>query len=123
MQCRSRNRNSLKASLPRLIREIEQMLRKLVFDVPAAAYLMPLLAGCATSTHLSHADMSQIAKRTYVIVGASSGFGRGTGAKLGTLHANVVLAARRTEVAHPLGDIPDEALHSRPSGPGACPSR
>jgi short-subunit dehydrogenase len=60
--------------------------------------LPPLLAGCATSTHLSRADVPRITNRTYVIVGASSGFGRGTAARLGALHANVVLAARRSEL-------------------------
>jgi short-subunit dehydrogenase len=59
---------------------------------------VPLLPGCATSTHLSRADVPKIANRTYVIVGASSGFGRGTAVRLGSLHANVVLAARRTEL-------------------------
>ena len=34
--------------------------------------------------------------KTFVITGASSGFGRGVALKLGAQHANVVLAARRT---------------------------
>ena len=56
------------------------------------------LAGCATSTHLSRSEHARIAGRTYVIVGASSGFGRGTAVRLGQLRANVVLAARRAEL-------------------------
>lgn len=36
--------------------------------------------------------------KTVVIVGASSGFGRGTAIKLGSLRANVVIAARRAEL-------------------------
>lgn len=67
----------------------------------ACMFLLPLallLPGCATSTHLSRSDAPKIANRTYVIVGASSGFGRGTAVRLGSLHANVVIAARRTEL-------------------------
>jgi short-subunit dehydrogenase len=36
--------------------------------------------------------------KTVVIIGASSGFGKGVALKLGSYHANVVLAARRTEL-------------------------
>jgi short-subunit dehydrogenase len=56
------------------------------------------LGGCATSTHLNRSELSRVAGRTYVIVGASSGFGRGAALRLGELRANVVLAARRTEL-------------------------
>jgi short-subunit dehydrogenase len=64
----------------------------LLFLLSAAA----LLTGCSTA--LSTADRQQLAGRTYVITGASSGFGRGVAVKLGTQHANVVLAARRTNL-------------------------
>ena len=57
-----------------------------------------MLGACATATQLSRRDMPLIQNRTYVVVGASSGFGRGTAARLGALHANVVLAARRAEL-------------------------
>jgi short-subunit dehydrogenase len=56
------------------------------------------LSGCAASTHLSRADTRRITGRTYVIVGASSGFGRGAAVALGHDHANVVLAARRADL-------------------------
>ncbi len=56
------------------------------------------LAGCAVNTHLSKRDLQQLAGRTYVITGASSGFGRGVAELLGRERANVVLAARRTEL-------------------------
>jgi short-subunit dehydrogenase len=56
------------------------------------------LGGCATSTHLGATELSRVAGRTYVVVGASSGFGQGAAIRLGELHANVVLAARRTEL-------------------------
>jgi NADP-dependent 3-hydroxy acid dehydrogenase YdfG len=39
-----------------------------------------------------------VAGKTCVITGASSGFGRGVALKLAAMKANVVLAARRTEV-------------------------
>ncbi|SFS09959.1 SDR family NAD(P)-dependent oxidoreductase [Sphingomonas jatrophae] len=56
------------------------------------------LSGCATSTHLGRSALSRVAGRTYVLVGASSGFGQGTAIRLGELKANVVLAARRTDL-------------------------
>ena len=56
---------------------------------------LPGLAGCATNTKLTRSDTPRIAGRTYVITGASSGFGRGAAVRAGSLGANVVLAARR----------------------------
>jgi short-subunit dehydrogenase len=54
-----------------------------------------VMTGCAS---LSTADQQQVAGKTYVITGASSGFGRGVALRLAALKANVVLAARRTDV-------------------------
>ncbi|HYD79602.1 MAG TPA: SDR family NAD(P)-dependent oxidoreductase [Paucimonas sp.] len=56
------------------------------------------LAGCATTGRLTPDDQRSVAQKTYVITGASSGFGRGVAVKLASMHANVVLAARRTEL-------------------------
>ena len=56
------------------------------------------LSGCATPTRLSPSEEQSIAGKTFVITGASSGFGRGVATKLASLHANVVLAACRTEL-------------------------
>lgn len=64
------------------------------------------LAGCATSTTLRAEDERDIAGKTFVITGASSGFGRGVAARLASLHANVVLAARRTDL---LQEVANEA--------------
>lgn len=70
----------------------------------AARSLLPallfaaLLAGCATSTHLGRSELGRVAGRTYVVVGASSGLGQGVALRLGELRANVVLAARRTDL-------------------------
>ncbi len=62
-----------------------------------AFILLPLLlGGCATT--LSQSEAQAVAGKTYVITGASSGFGRGVALKLAAMRANVVLAARRTEV-------------------------
>ena len=71
-----------------------------LFSAIAAAALLATasLSGCATSTHLSRSELSRVTGRTYVIVGASSGFGQGTALRLGELGANVVLAARRTDL-------------------------
>jgi short-subunit dehydrogenase len=55
------------------------------------------LAGCATP-RLSRVERQQLAGRTYVLVGASSGFGQGAALALGAEHANVVLAARRADL-------------------------
>lgn len=57
-----------------------------------------LLAACVGSPRLSRAEVPKVANRTYVIVGASSGFGRGAAVRLGAMRANVVLAARRAEL-------------------------
>lgn len=66
----------------------------------AAALLLaaPALSACAIDTTLSRSDTPRIAGRTYVITGASSGFGRGAAVRAGSLGANVVLAARRAEL-------------------------
>ena len=57
------------------------------------------LSGCMTTdTDLGTRDAQRVAGRTYVVTGASSGFGRGVAERLGEMRANVVLAARRTEL-------------------------
>jgi short-subunit dehydrogenase len=64
------------------------------------------LSGCATSAHLRPRDQQSIAGKTFVITGASSGFGRGVAIQLASHGANVVLAARRTEL---LNEVAAEA--------------
>jgi short-subunit dehydrogenase len=68
----------------------------LVYTVVIAIVSL-LLTGCATS-ELTKSAQRKIQNKTYVIVGASSGFGRGVAQKLGAYKVNVVLAARRTEL-------------------------
>jgi short-subunit dehydrogenase len=54
-----------------------------------------LLSACAT---LGPGDEAAIRGKTFVITGASSGFGRGVALELASHGGNVVLAARRTEL-------------------------
>jgi short-subunit dehydrogenase len=61
----------------------------------AMALLGLWLTGCAAPAQLGQDDRQRIAGRTFVITGASSGFGRGVAYRLGSYGANVVLAARR----------------------------
>jgi 5,10-methylene-tetrahydrofolate dehydrogenase/methenyl tetrahydrofolate cyclohydrolase len=61
------------------------------------ALLAAALSGCV-STKLGSADQARLAGKTYVITGASSGFGRGVAVRLGAERANVVLAARRASM-------------------------
>ncbi|HYG18957.1 MAG TPA: SDR family NAD(P)-dependent oxidoreductase [Ohtaekwangia sp.] len=56
-----------------------------------------LLSGCATHK-LGSSGQRKTAGKTFIILGASSGFGRGVAEQLGAYKANVVLAARRTEL-------------------------
>ncbi|WP_082455499.1 SDR family NAD(P)-dependent oxidoreductase [Hymenobacter sp. AT01-02] len=51
-----------------------------------------------TTTKLGASGQQKVQGKTYVIIGASSGFGRGMAEQLGSFKANVVLAARRTEL-------------------------
>lgn len=55
------------------------------------------LSSCATSK-VGRAGQRKTAGKTFVIVGASSGFGRGVAEQLGAYKANIVLAARRTDL-------------------------
>jgi short-subunit dehydrogenase len=61
------------------------------------AILCCLSTGCATS-RLSRKNQEKLSGKTFVITGASSGFGKGVALQLGKYHSNVVLAARRTEL-------------------------
>jgi short-subunit dehydrogenase len=53
--------------------------------------------GCAT-WKLTSTDAGKLAGKTYVVTGASSGFGKGVSLQLGAAKANVVLAARRVDL-------------------------
>ncbi|WP_460676811.1 SDR family NAD(P)-dependent oxidoreductase [Hymenobacter coalescens] len=60
--------------------------------------LLTLLLGACATSWPGPAVQQKVQGKTYVIVGASSGFGRGMAEQLGAMKANVVLAARRTDV-------------------------
>jgi short-subunit dehydrogenase len=68
-----------------------------------AVLISALLSGCGTSK-LGTSDRQKISGKTYVIAGASSGFGRGVAEELGRSKANVVLAARRTDLLEKIAD-------------------
>jgi short-subunit dehydrogenase len=61
-------------------------------------FLLPALLLGACATGLSPTEQAGVADKTYVITGASSGFGRGVALRLASMRANVVLAARRTQL-------------------------
>jgi short-subunit dehydrogenase len=62
-----------------------------------------LCTGC-TTWKLGSSGQKKVAGKTYVIVGASSGFGRGIAEELGKYKANVVLSARRTQLLEEVAD-------------------
>ena len=63
-----------------------------------------MFMGCATSK-LGKNDQQKTSGKTFVVTGSSSGFGRGVAIQLGEYGANVVLAARRTEVLEEVAAI------------------
>jgi short-subunit dehydrogenase len=72
--------------------------RETLLAVMAMLMLGGSLAGCAAPTQLMQSERQWLAGRTYVVTGASSGFGRGVALKLASHGSNIVLAARRTDV-------------------------
>jgi short-subunit dehydrogenase len=64
-----------------------------------------LLCSCASTAPISRSESAAIAGRTYVILGASSGFGRGVAEELGTHKANVVVAARRADLLQEVAGV------------------
>ncbi|AOB33282.1 short-chain dehydrogenase [Bordetella sp. H567] len=63
-----------------------------------------MLGGCAISPRIGPDDRPRIAGKTFVVTGASSGFGRGVALELAGQGANVVLAARRATVLQEVAD-------------------
>jgi short-subunit dehydrogenase len=63
-----------------------------------AVTIAACMAGCCSTSKLSESGRRKTAGKTFVIIGASSGFGKGVALQLGQYHANVVLAARRSEL-------------------------
>ncbi|HEX8561746.1 MAG TPA: SDR family NAD(P)-dependent oxidoreductase [Flavobacterium sp.] len=69
-----------------------------------ASIFILLFQSCAT-WELGDSGRRKIAGKTYVIAGASSGFGRGVAEELGRCKANVVLGARRGELLEEIAQI------------------
>jgi short-subunit dehydrogenase len=67
-------------------------------------FCLAILATGCTTWKLGTAGQKKISGKTYVIVGASSGLGRGVAQELGKYKANVVLAARRTDLLEEIAD-------------------
>ena len=65
--------------------------------------LLSIATSC-TTWKLGTSGQKKISGKTYVIVGSSSGFGRGVAQELGECKANVVLAARRTNLLEEIAD-------------------
>jgi short-subunit dehydrogenase len=65
--------------------------------IALSIFISFLLISCATSK-LGRSGQKKIEGKTFVIIGASSGFGRGVAEQLGAYKANVILAARRTDL-------------------------
>ena len=68
-----------------------------LFSVPRFLLTAFIITGCATSK-LGPSGQRKVQGKTFVIIGASSGFGRGVAEQLGAYKANVVLAARRSDL-------------------------
>jgi hypothetical protein len=68
--------------------------RETLLAVLAMVMLSAALGGCAAPSRLMQSERQWLAGRTYVVTGASSGFGRGVALKLAGHGSNVVLAAR-----------------------------
>jgi short-subunit dehydrogenase len=75
------------------------MIRRQTFAAVLAVVMLGVsLAGCAAPSQLMQSERQWLVGRTYVVTGASSGFGRGVALKLASQGSNVILAARRTDV-------------------------
>jgi short-subunit dehydrogenase len=79
-------------------------MRRIFTTLVSLSFALLLLTGC-TTWKLGASGRGKINGKTYVIIGASSGFGRGVAEELGRLKANVVIAARRTELLEEIAGI------------------
>lgn len=77
-----------------LITSKTQDLKRILTQFLILFVVLTIFSGCATSK-LGRSGQKKMNNKTFVIVGASSGFGRGVAEELGKYKANVVLAARR----------------------------
>ncbi|MBO9584849.1 MAG: SDR family NAD(P)-dependent oxidoreductase [Flavobacterium sp.] len=68
-------------------------------------FLLLLVTVSCSTWKVGNSGQAKIAQKTYVIIGASSGMGRGVAEELGKYKANVVLAARRTDLLEEIASI------------------
>lgn len=80
-----------------LITSKTQDLKRILTQFLILFVVLTIFSGCATSK-LGRSGQKKMNNKTFVIVGASSGFGRGVAEELGKYKANVVLAARRGDL-------------------------
>ena len=82
---------------------MKTILLRRIKDLLIILCLLFITTSC-TTWKLGKTGQKKIAGKTYVIVGASSGIGRGVAQELGKYKANVVLAARRTDLLEEIAD-------------------
>lgn len=80
---------------------IELFMNKLPFII--LLICAGVLNGC-TTWKPGKSGQRKIEEKTFVILGASSGFGRGVAEQLGRYRARVVIAARRTDLLNEIAD-------------------
>lgn len=76
--------------------------RRILLSAAMCGFMF-LMQSC-TTWKTGKTGQRKITGKTYVIIGASSGMGRGVAQELGKYKANVVLAARRTELIEQIAD-------------------
>jgi len=69
-----------------------------------AFFFISVLTVSCTTWKVGASGQKKISAKTYVIIGASSGMGRGIAQELGKCKANVVLAARRADLLEEVAD-------------------
>ncbi|KAF2515701.1 SDR family NAD(P)-dependent oxidoreductase [Flavobacterium foetidum] len=76
-----------------------------IFKSFAVLLFFSILTSSCSTWKVGSAGQKKISSKTYVIIGASSGMGRGIAEQLGKYKANVVLAARRTDLLEEVANI------------------
>ncbi|WP_163397278.1 SDR family NAD(P)-dependent oxidoreductase [Flavobacterium fluviatile] len=80
-----------------------RLILKIVKLLSILFFFSILIISC-TTWKVGTSGQKKISRKTYVIIGASSGMGRGIAEQLGKYKANVVLAARRTDLLEEVAD-------------------
>ncbi|MBW8682977.1 SDR family NAD(P)-dependent oxidoreductase [Chitinophaga rhizophila] len=83
-------------------------MRKNYFECLLLILCVLIISSC-TTWKPGKSGQRKLQQKTFVILGASSGFGRGVAEQLGAYKANVVIAARRTAVLQEIAEIINRA--------------